>query len=76
MLATAHGLMVETKFAALLVTVNVAITRCELEPLTFPRQLKPPARLTEDADSHQATSVSMHHLPHFFEAIDMYCSMA
>ena len=70
MLATVMDSWSRLEFAALLVTVNVAITRFELEPLTFPRQLKPPARLTGNADSHQTSSVSMHHLPHFFEAIE------
>jgi hypothetical protein len=60
----------ETEFAALLETVNVAITAYELKPITVPRQRRPPSRLTGHAESYQATSVSMHHLPHFFEAID------
>ena len=55
----------ETEFAALLVTVNVAITVFKLEPITVSRQRRPPARLTGHAESYQATSE-----PHFFEAID------
>jgi hypothetical protein len=65
-----EGMRCEIEFAALLEPVNVAITAFELEPITVPRQRSPPARFTGDAEAYQATSVSTHHCPHFFEAVD------
>jgi len=52
----------ETEFAALLATVNLAITAFELEPITVPRQRRSQARLAGDADrvsSHVSVDASL-----------------
>ena len=54
----------------LLECVNGVIRDRDLEPISVPRQRRPPARLTGGADAYEATSVLAHYCPHFYEVID------
>lgn len=67
------SLRCQSEFETLFECVNRFIGDHDLEPITVPRQRRPPARITGNhgnANAYEATTVSAHYCPHFYEAID------
>lgn len=52
-----QSLRCQAEFNTLLECVNGVIRDRDLEPISVPRQRRPPARLTGGADAYEATSV-------------------
>ena len=65
-----QSLRCEKVFDDLLDSVNKRVNDLDLDEVTIPRQRRPPARVTGAASAFQASSISQHYAPQFFEAID------
>lgn len=64
----------DERFQELLNDTDVMVQKHDIDPVTLPRQRRPPNRLTGNAVSHRADSVQGHFRPAFFTCIDTACN--